>query len=25
MGSISVKPASAAVEKLGRLVLDGWK
>ncbi len=25
MGSISVKPASAAVEKLGRMVLDGWK
>ena len=25
MGSISVKPASAAVEKLGRIVLDGWK
>jgi hypothetical protein len=25
MGSVSVKPASAAVEKLGRLVLDGWK
>ena len=25
MGSIPVKPASAAVEKLGRLVLDGWK
>jgi hypothetical protein len=25
MGSIPVKPASAAVEKLGRMVLDGWK
>ena len=25
MGSISVKPASAAVQKLGRIVLDGWK
>jgi hypothetical protein len=25
MGSISVKPASAAVQKLGRMVLDGWK
>ena len=25
MGSIPVKPASAAVEKLGRIVLDGWK
>jgi hypothetical protein len=25
MGPISVKPASAAVEKLGRIVLDGWK
>ena len=25
MGSIPVKPASAAAEKLGRLVLDGWK
>jgi len=25
MGSISAKPASAAVEKLGRSVLDGWK
>jgi len=25
MGSISVKPASAAVEKLGRIVLDRWK
>jgi hypothetical protein len=25
MGSIPVKPASAAVQKLGRLVLDGWK
>jgi hypothetical protein len=25
MGSVSVKPASAAVEKLGRIVLDGWK
>ena len=25
MGSISVKPASAAVEKLGRMVLDGRK
>jgi hypothetical protein len=25
MGSISVKPDSAAVEKLGRIVLDGWK
>jgi len=25
MGSGSVKPASAAVEKLGRMVLDGWK
>jgi hypothetical protein len=25
MGSIPVKPASAAIEKLGRMVLDGWK
>jgi hypothetical protein len=25
MASIPVKPASAAVEKLGRMVLDGWK
>ena len=25
MGSIPVKPASAAVEKLGHMVLDGWK
>jgi hypothetical protein len=25
MGSIPVKPASAAVEKLGRMVLDSWK
>ena len=25
VGSISVKPASAAVEKLGRMVLDRWK
>jgi len=25
MGSIPVKPASAAVQKLGRMVLDGWK
>jgi hypothetical protein len=25
MGSIPVKPASAAAEKLGRMVLDGWK
>jgi hypothetical protein len=25
MGSIPVKPASAAVEKPGRMVLDGWK
>jgi hypothetical protein len=25
MGSIPVKPASAAVEKLGRMVLDRWK
>jgi len=24
-GSISVKPVSAAIEKLGRLVLDRWK
>jgi hypothetical protein len=24
-GSFSVKPASAAIEKLGRMVLDGWK
>ena len=25
MGSIPVKPASAAAEKPGRMVLDGWK
>ena len=25
MGSIPVKPVSAAVEKLGRMVLDSWK
>jgi len=25
MGSIPVKPASSAAEKLGRIVLDGWK
>jgi hypothetical protein len=25
MGSSPVKPISAAIEKLGRLVLDGWK
>jgi hypothetical protein len=25
MGSIPVKPASAAVQKLGRMVLDRWK
>ncbi|MGA2157298.1 MAG: hypothetical protein ABSH37_23055 [Bryobacteraceae bacterium] len=24
-GSITVKPPSAAVEKLGRMVLDRWK
>jgi hypothetical protein len=25
VGSIPVKPASAAIEKLGRAVLDSWK
>ena len=25
VGAIPVKPASAAVEKLGRMVLDRWK
>jgi hypothetical protein len=25
MGAIPVKPVSAAIEKLGRMALDGWK